>query len=598
VCSDTDASNNFKFRAKKPTPTLDQFAIDLTQKAAKGQLNDIIGREDEINLIVECLCRRSKRCPVLVGPAGIGKTAIIEGFALKIVRGEVPDPLKNVRVLALQPSVLLAGVYKDELLDQRIEAILEEASCEGLILFIDEAQRVFSSSGGLWSKDVASRFNPALVRGEINCIAAVTDEKYSNFADRSIERYFQPIRVGEVSHEKTITILSNLGKNIEQHQKIKIAAEIYPWLVDFANRFIRNRYFPDKGIDLLEQCVSYVIANGRKRVRLKDAMHVAERLVGYPFDLSDKLGNLNSQLSDFSLLKDEEIEVILNRLNVTMRGLDIHPARPNLVFMLIDKSAVMSEILAGLFAESLFGDRGRIIVIDSTLMTRKEDIAWLLGYEPEFEKLHTVSPLYKITQTPWCVVSFENLDECHPMFIETLRQAVEQGFFIDADGRRIFLSDSVVLISVSTGAEEKSQLGFQLAGEQDKTTYPKEIEDAFGKRFLEQVDLISLATPDTLKDRKGWLEGHLLKKLTERYAEENLNLSWDQSFIAWLLKRQEGMLLPKELEKIAEEQISPLLIQYLPEKPQAIPSSLLVAYEEKRIQVRPRETQEGLSEEL
>lgn len=582
-------------QSSKPTQTLDLYSTDLTQKACKGQLPDIIGRDEEINLVIECLCRRLKIFPILVGPAGIGKNAIVEGLSLKVVSGEVPEKLKNLRILALNPHSLLPGSHQEDDYDQLIDDILEEANQDGIVLFIDDAHFIYGKSGSTWSKVITEKLNSAIVNGNLKCISGVTFEMHHFLNDKPQDKHFQPLRVSEISANETMTILSSLGDVIEQEQGVHIDDEIYPWLVDFANKYIRNRYFPEKAIDLLDQCVSYVITNNRQNVTLTDVIFIAERLIGFPFDLTTKINDLSTLLSKLSLLNTEDTEKLIDRLNITIRGLDIHPYRPNLVIMLADKSAKINQILASIIAKTLFGDRERVVTIDPKLLSHEDGLLWFLGYKSEFEGFRQVSPIYKIAQKPWSVISIEKLDDYHPSVVDSIVHSLEKGYLNDMSGKRIFLSDAIVILTINTDQNNKHRYGFDIIDNLSMDKYIQEIEARFGHKLLEQIDLICNDIPDSMKTRKILLEDHFLVNLTERYALEDLNLLWDQSFIDWLLNRTEEIPHQKDLDRLAEEQLSPLLIQYLSHSKGEKEYPLLVSYGQDRIRVKPVDHQDDES---
>ncbi len=247
-------SPTYQPRAKRLIPTLEQYGRDLTREALEGKLAPIVGRYDEIQLLIETLARRTKRNPVLVGPAGVGKTAIVEGFAQRVVKGEVPPLLQDVRVMAIQPSTLVAGAHMVGELEKRMKSVLSEASQDGIILFIDEVHSMMGAGGMPGVSDMGSLLKPALARGEIACIAATTDDEYRRFIepDGALERRFQPIRVQELTAEETIAVLMSLRDLLARQYNVQVPDEVLRWLVDFGQRFLRNRHLPDKGVDLLE----------------------------------------------------------------------------------------------------------------------------------------------------------------------------------------------------------------------------------------------------------------------------------------------------------------------------------------------------------
>lgn len=251
-----------------PAAALWQFGRDLTLEACDGKLPPLVGREEEIDLLIETLCRRTKRNPALVGPAGVGKTAIVEGLAQRIVAGDVPDPLRHRRIVALQASLLIAGAGTYGEIEKRMKAILAEAKQEGVLLFIDEVHSLMGAGGREGATDLASQLKPVLARGEIACIAATTDDEYRRFIERdeALERRFQPVRIQEPSAEETLQVLLRLRTDLTAAHKIEVPDEVLHWLVTFAETHMRNRHFPDKGVDLLEQVVAHALAHQKPQV--------------------------------------------------------------------------------------------------------------------------------------------------------------------------------------------------------------------------------------------------------------------------------------------------------------------------------------------
>ncbi len=408
----TDAT--YRPRATRPTPTLEQFGRDLTREAHEGKLSPVVGRAEEIDLMIETLSRRTKRNPVLVGPAGVGKTAIVEGLAQRIVRGEVPAVLAGARVMALFPSLLVAGAGVVGELQTRMKGVIAEASQDGLILFIDEVHTVIGAGGRAGSDDMGSLLKPALARGEMACIAATTDDEYRRFIepDAALERRFQPIRVQELSPDQTLDVLRVLRDVLTRLRGVTVGDDVLRWLVDFAQQYLRNRYFPDKAVDLLEQCVAHAVTHGKTAVDEQDASTVAERMIGMPLALDDRLKILTVRLAERALLAEDDIQALLNRLQVTMRGMDVRPARPNAVVLLAGDAAGHGSALAEVLAGALFGSETREIAIDLSRFVHPADVTMLVGAPPGYVGYDDAVPLHRLAQTPWCVLRLENIDAC------------------------------------------------------------------------------------------------------------------------------------------------------------------------------------------
>lgn len=580
----------YRPRAKRPTPMLEQFGRDLTREAVEGKLSPFVGREEEIQLTIETLCRRMKRNPVLVGPAGVGKTAIVEGLAHRIARGEVPELLRGSRLLAIQPSTLVAGASVLGEVEKRMNAIIEEASQDAILLFIDEVHSIMGAGGREGTSDIASLLKPVLARGALACIAATTDDEYRRFieTDSALERRFQPIRVQEMSAEQTFSVLAALRDDYAATRGVRVSNEVLGWLLDFAGRFLRNRFFPDKAVDLLEQCVAHAIAHGKPAVDQATARAVAQRIVGMPIAIEERESALRDSLLERSLLADEEVRSLVNRLRVTMRGLDLRPSRPNAIILLIDELAENGEALSVAISESLFGAAERVVSIDFSRFTQAHDITMLIGAPPGYIGYSETLPLHRVAQMPWCVLRCENLDACHPAILEVLTNALAEGFLTDARGKRVYLSDTVVVLTAGVKMESQRRVpGFHQkeAGTPARSTARDVAESVLGAELVDQCDLVCAEVLTSDQASRHWLQKHLLADITERYHKQGLLLHWDESMIDWLMKQKSAYNNERDWERFVDERLSPLLIHQLPCGDAEEIKSLVLKYDGDVIQV-------------
>jgi ATP-dependent Clp protease ATP-binding subunit ClpC len=587
-------ASGYQPRSRRPTPTLEEFGRDLTREAASGKLPPVVGREDEIQLVLETLCRRTKRNPVLVGPAGVGKTAIVEGLAQRVVRGEVPEALKGTRVLALLPSALVAGSGMVGELQKRMQAVLAEANQEGIIVFIDEVHSIVGAGGREGSGDIASQLKPPLARGEIACIAATTDDEYRRYIepDAALERRFQPIRVQELSAAQTLAILKALREDLARLRSVEVPDALLEWLVQFAGEFLRNRYFPDKAVDLLEQCVAYAVTQNKHLLTQADAETVAQRMVGMPIALDQRLQSLRERLSEGALLSTDDTNSLLNRLEVTLRGLDLRPARPSAVVLLTGEALSHKKALAEAIAETLFGAAERIVSIDFGRLTQDHDLSMLIGAPPGYVGYSENLPLHRVAQMPWCVVRCESIHACHPQVRAVLQQALADGFLTDAQGKRIYLSDAVVLLTAELASGSGRLIGFHGPSEAPGQDWKRAVERTFGEAFADQVDVICAGGTNSEQARRDWLEHHLLADLASRCLKRGLRLHWDESIIRWILERQESEANKRDWERLVEADLTPLLVRYLPSPQDPETRSLRVKWERNTLTVEPIEDEE------
>jgi len=550
-----------------PTPTLDQFGRDVTKLAREGKLGPVVGREEETELVIETLCRRTTRNPVLVGPAGVGKTAIVEGLAQRIVADRVPGLLAGTRIVELQASGLVAGAHMAGELEERVKTIVREASQARLVLFVDEVHALMGAGGMQGLSDVATQLKPALARGDIACIAATTDDEYRRFieSDRALERRFQPIRIGEPTAAETLDIVTRLAVEFERLRGVTVPAPVQRWIVEFAQQFLRNRCFPAKAVDLLEQCVAHAIVRGATTVDLVDAQHVGHRLIGMPVDLATRRQNLAARLEQEALLPLEDAHTLLARLEVTMRGFDVRAERPNAVILLAGKGAEVADPLCRAVAETLFGAADRMVQMDFGSFVHAEDITRLIGAPPGYVGYSESLPIHHIAQTPWCLLRCDNVHGCHPSVLEVLAQALESGFFTDSGGRRIHLGDVVVVLTAGVQAAHTTTLGFKAAPPRAGAVHDDArhaLEAVLGARLLAQCDVIATHGVEARLGDREHLEHTILGVVAERYRREGLELEWDASVVDWLLslvQRGENAL---DWERLVDQKLGAELVRY------------------------------------
>jgi len=571
-----ERSPAYRPRAKHPTPKLEQFGRDLCLQALEGKLPAILGRDLELEAVMQTLCRWTKRNPLLVGPAGVGKTAIIEALAQRIVASQVPAPLQGLRIMALQASSLVAGASMAGQLEDRVREVLKEASQDGIVLFIDEIHTIVGSGGIRQVSDIGSLLKPALAKGDLAVIGATTDAEYAGFMqqDRALERRFQPVRVQELSPEATLSILRNLREKAIRERGVTFADQALSLMILLAQRFLRNRHFPDKGIDLFEQCLSYAVLNGISEVTPAIVQGVVERMVGMPTELgaglSQRLDAVRQSLLDEAFCPEEPAAQVCQRLEIAMRGLDIEPVRPNAVVFVAGPAGHVPELVAQVLAQSLFGNRDRVIEFDMSRIKHEGDVNWLIGSAPGYIGHDNPVPFHlELTQQPWSVLLLSNIDECHPQAHPLLAQAFRDGFFTESHGRRIYLSDVIVVLT-ATLAEKRAGRPFGLV---PRTQNELQAEDLplpdlsriLSPELLAEIDLSWMPERPTAGRLQSWLKQWVFPALSERYQRQGLAIRWDQSMADWLAGQiaTSGDLM--QGERLVEEKVLPLLIPHLKE---------------------------------
>jgi ATP-dependent Clp protease ATP-binding subunit ClpC len=558
---------------------LKKFGRDVTQQVLDGILSPVIGREEERQLLVETLCRRTKRNPILVGPAGVGKTAIVEGFAQRIVAGDVPDVLKGQRVVAIQPSAMVAGARYTGELEKRMQGIIEAASQDGIILFIDEFHSAIGTGGMAGASDMASILKPALARGDLACIAATTNSEYRRFVepDGALERRFQPIRVNELSPAETLLIVQTLAETLTEDYQIALAPEVPERIVEFGKKYMHNRHFPDKAVDLLEQCFAHAVANELDAITLAEAQNVAQRMIGMPLDLGARIENLQKLLERETPLGTEDIAKLINRLQVTMRGLDLRNDRPNAVLLVMGAMQENSRAVSQTLSRALFNVPDRVITIDLSRMTQAEDLNLLVGAPPGYVGYADSLPLHQVVQMPWCILRLEHIDLCHPQIRSVLTQALSEGVITDGRGQSIFLSDTIVLLTTALSPSAIRSIGFaqELPVKEGIHDF---VASKMGEDFAEQIDIFIHEKIETGQDRRTWIREVLLETLSIHYEQQGLTLVWDETVLDWL-EAQELELLVSEWSRYLDETLTPEIIRVLPDFGQVESKTIYLSYD-------------------
>ena len=569
-------------RTLSPTPTLERFGRDLTQAARDGVLPSCVGRDTEIETIIETLCRRTKRNPLLVGAAGTGKTAIVEGIARRIAQDQVPAPLRGVRLFGLQPSALVAGAGIVGELDKRVGAILAEAKQDGIVLFIDEVHAIMGAGGREGTGDISSMLKPALARGEIACIAATTDEEYRQFIehDRALERRFQPIRIQELSPERTLEVLKVVRDDLVRGRGLEVGDEVLTWLVDVARQFMPNRHFPDKAVDLLDQTVANGVSRALTRITRVEAEAVVKRMLGIPSLERTRLDTLRARLVDQQLLDGFAADRLVARLEVTSRGLDLRAARPNAVLALQGPMHDRALLLSEAIAEGLYGDPRRVVRIDFARFQDDASITALLGSPAGYVGYEDRHALYAVAEMPWSVVLCDRIDRCHPAVLAAFTPAITQGMITDFRGRRIYLSDAVVIFTLGgEQGREIATIGFAAQDrgpDRDEPADAEDLEERLGPELAATVDFTFSEAPQAVSLGSEWITARLLPDVAARHREHGVTLEWDASIVTWLAGAWSANASAREVEQLVEHEISPALVRALYQGSSPVPSRYVV----------------------
>jgi ATP-dependent Clp protease ATP-binding subunit ClpC len=514
-------------RPPSATPTLDQFGTDLTALAQEGRVDPVVGREQEIEQTVEVLSRRTKNNPVLIGEPGVGKTAIVEGIAQRIVDGDVPDTLRGKRLIQLDLAGMVAGTRYRGDFEERLKKVIDEirAHADELIVFIDELHTVVGAGGAEGAVSAGNMLKPALARGELHIVGATTIDEYRKNIekDAALERRFQPILVPEPTVDDTIGILRGLRDRYEAHHQVRFTDEALVAAAELSDRYITDRFLPDKAIDLVDQAGARVRlrtktpardkreleqrleqlrrekdeavavedygraaavrdemaglaeranggANGEKtvpEVTPADIAEVVSRATGIPVaqlteEEKERLLRLEDHLHQRVVGQDEAVSVVAEAVRRSRAGLG-DPDRPIGSFLFLGPTGVGKTELARALAEALFGSEDRMIRVDMSEFQERHTVSRLVGAPPGYVGYDEAGQLTEaVRRTPYAVLLLDEIEKAHPDVFNILLQVLDDGRLTDGQGRTVDFKNTVVIMTSNLGSDliSRRALGF------------------------------------------------------------------------------------------------------------------------------------------
>src|SRR3989441_7625250 len=538
---------------------LERYSIDLTEAARQGKLDPVIGREDEIRRVMQILNRRTKNNPVIIGEAGVGKTAIAEGLAQKIVAGDVPENLKNKRVLALDMSAMVAGSKFRGEFEERLKAVMDEIkrAAGEVIIFIDEIHQVVGAGGAEGAIDASTMMKPALARGELQCIGATTlDEYRKNIEkDAALERRFAPVYVEEPSEDETIDILKGLRPRYEEHHKVTITDAAIEAAAKLSNRYITDRFLPDKAIDLIDEASSKHVIEAESRgdsdmnVDENDIAELVAKMTGIPVQRmmegeQEKLLQMEERLHERVIGQDEAIRAISDAIRRARAGLK-DPHRPIGSFIFLGPTGVGKTELARALAEFLFDDEDAMIRLDMSEYQERHTVSRMIGAPPGYVGYDEGGQLTEaVRRRPYRVILLDEIEKAHPEVFNVLLQVLEDGRLTDGQGRTVDFRNTVIVMTSNLGNEQfqRPTLGFVPSSkptksekERQKADVEKALRQTFRPELLNRVDEMIVFDPLTEEDLKQIVE-LLLTDVRERLADRKVDLELTEAAKAALVK--------------------------------------------------------------
>jgi ATP-dependent Clp protease ATP-binding subunit ClpC len=539
--------------ARSETPTLDEFGRDLTALAREGRIDPVIGRDNEIEQTIEVLSRRGKNNPVLIGEAGVGKTAIVEGLAQRIVDEEVPQTLTSKRVVQLELSGVVAGTRYRGDFEQRLKTIIDEIRehSDQLIIFIDELHTLVGAGAGAeGGVDAGNMVKPALARGELHVAGATTLDEYRKYIekDAALARRFQPILVPEPTIDDALAILRGLRDRYEAHHQVRYTDEALVAAVELSDRYITDRFLPDKAIDLIDQ------AGARVRLRMKtpsidlrdlerqaeqltrdkeqavaseqyeqasqardqieeirnrvnrlshdesvvpqvtvtDIADVVSRATGVPVqqlteEEKDRLLSLERYLHERVIGQDEAVTAVAEAIRRSRAGLG-DPNRPVGSFLFLGPTGVGKTELARALAEAMFGSENRMVRLDMSEFQERHTVSRLVGAPPGYVGYEEAGQLTEaVRRRPYSVILLDEIEKAHPDVFNILLQVLEDGRLTDGQGRTVDFKNSVLIMTSNLGSDLIIRRGAVLGFAGDRAASETGQQDAMQEQLMRRL---------------------------------------------------------------------------------------------------------------
>ena len=539
--------------------SLEKFSVDLTQLAADGKLDPVIGREKEIARTMQILIRRTKNNPVLIGQAGVGKTAIAEGLALRIVSGDVPKELQGRKVLALEMGAMVAGSKFRGEFEERLKAVLDEVkqAAGEIILFIDELHTVVGAGAADGAIDASNMMKPALARGELQALGATTEAEYRRYIekDAALERRFQPILVEEPDAETAIEMLLALRPKYEAHHKVSMTDEAIEAAVRLSQRYVTERKLPDKAVDLIDEAASKLRIDAQAMpprdmtVTTEDIGALVASWTGIPVNRlleaeADRLLHMEDRLHDRVVGQDKAVTAVSDAIRRVRAGLS-DPNRPIGSFIFLGPTGVGKTELARALAEYLFDDEQNMVRVDMSEYMEKHSVSRLIGAPPGYVGFDDGGQLTEaVRRRPFRVVLFDEIEKAHPDVFNVLLQILEDGRLTDSHGRTVDFRNTVVILTSNLGTAEAGRdgVGFlaQASSQDDGAKRTAAIEEALKKafrpEFLNRIDDVIIFDPLSV-EQIGSVVELMMADVSERLSEHGVSIVLSGAARDWLVQK-------------------------------------------------------------
>jgi len=505
-------SQKSKDKSKSDTPALDAYGRDLTKQAMEGKLDPVVGREQEITRVLRILSRRRKNNPILLGDPGVGKSAIVEGLAERLIHADIPE-LQNKRIISLDLAVLVAGtVYRGQF-EERMKNVLNELRKHPeIILFIDEIHTLMGAGNASGSLDAAGILKPALARGEIQCIGATTLAEYKKTIEKdgALERRFQKIIIPPTTADETKDILQQLAPYYSDYHHVEYSPEAIEACVRLSERYITDRAFPDKAIDVLDEVGALLASRSQKsevsdqksEVTDEDVAEVVSIMSGVPVQRvataeSERLRHLDRELRSRVIGQDEAINQVVKAIRRSRLGL-ADPGRPIGSFFFLGSTGVGKTHLAQCLAEEMFGSKDALIRFDMSEYGEKHTASLMVGAPPGYVAHEDGGRLTEaVRRKPYSIILFDEIEKAHPDIFNVLLQVLDEGRLTDRQGHTVDFRNTIIIFTSNVGtrqlAEQGAGIGFEASHPDARTSQSiltKALNRTFPPEFVNRLDAL------------------------------------------------------------------------------------------------------------
>ena len=640
-----------KKEKEKKLKFLENYCTNLSQRAKEGKLDRIIGRDKEISRVVQILSRRTKNNPCLIGEPGVGKTAVAEGIAQRIEAGEVPFNLSGKKIYLLDLTALVAGTQFRGQFESRIKGLVDEVKSEGnIILFIDEVHNLVGTGDSEGSMNAANILKPALSRGEVQVIGATTFSEYRKYIekDSALERRFQPVTVNEPTVDDTVEVLQGIKKYYEDYHRVKISDYLLRMCAVLSERYINDRFLPDKAIDLLDEscaCASIGSPELAEYDRLKknlealkenekqmedneqpdfkalaelkaDIIRVSGKLDEYEKlienvcvkedDLAKvielwtgipaskvaesefrKIANLETALKKRIIGQDEAVELVAKAIKRTR--VQLSKRRRPASFIFVGPTGVGKTELVKVLSEEMFDGTDTLIRLDMTEFMEKHAVSRIIGSPPGYVGYDEAGQLTeKVRRKPYSVVLFDEIEKAHPDVMNILLQILDEGRVNDAQGRSISFENTIIAMTSNAGSSDRSNgVGFNKTEDEiSKDKAIKGLREFLRPEFISRIDEIVVFKNLTKQDY-GKIAALMLDEMKEPLSERNISLTYDQKALDAVAEKSYSKKFgARDIRRIIRSEIEDKIAEIIIDNSEKVVNNISVSADNNDITVK------------